>query len=420
MASATSSRRVGTDARNGRGARGRIVKARIEKARGEKARGEKVLPAARGIGEARTLEEPLRALAHERCVAPLLYFELTGLDGLDAADARRANALGADAVAKALLGAVGSLLRRNDVVVSGPGARWFAALLLDRAVAARARDAVSDADLGLVAGRLRGAIQTGLDAVADSGSGGPRVGVRAGWTIIEPRDGERPLSELRHALRGAAVVARIEERRATVVAAITHELRTPLTSILGYAEQLSGDGWSDARKRARALDVMADEARRLSRLVEGLIDTGAWQAGRLLLRRRRVDLRGLVDRAVRMIVTAIRPRALRFSVRGRAVANVDADRLLQVIANVLDNAVRHARGTVSVTVARRCIVVSDDGPGFDGVAPSALGTPFGVGANGRIGLGLAIARMLVEAHGGTIGFETARRGGARVVILLPP
>jgi signal transduction histidine kinase len=382
-------------------------------------------PAVAPIPEARALEAPLRALAHARKVAPLLYFELTGLDRLEGPAARHANATCAGVTSSVLRSAVGSLLRRKDAVVAGPNSRWFAALLLDRAVAARSRAAVSDADLGIVTGRLRGAIQSGLDELRASGGLDARAGVRAGWTIIEPRDGERPLLELRHALRGAAVVARVEERRATVFAAITHELRTPLTSILGYAEQLSGDGWSDKRKRARALGVMADEARRLARLVEGLIDAGAWQAGRLALRRRPVALRGIARKAAAMVAETARSRGVRVVARGDAEADADPDRLLQVFVNLLDNAVRHARngGTVRVTLAHprsgRTIVVTDDGSGFDGDAMASLGMPFGVGRNGRHGLGLAISKMLVEAHGGTIEFGSVRGGGARVTVRLP-
>ena len=376
--------------------------------------------AAAQLPEVRTLEAPLRALAHARRVAPLLYFEMT------AADARHHNMSGyAGALARALRAAVGALLRRNDRVVAGPGVRWFAALLLDRAVPARERAAVSDADVGIVAGRLRAVLQAAIDALPLA-DGEARASVRAGWTIIEPRDGERPLSELRHALRGAAVVARLEERRATVFAAITHELRTPLTSILGYAEELAARGWEDVRARKKALAVMADEARRLARLVEGLIDTGSWQAGRLMLRRRPTRLRAIADRASHVTAEIASARAVRFTVRGDAEAAVDRDRMLQVLVNIFDNAARHARAGGHVRVALRkkrassvSISVSDDGGGFAADALPALGVPFAAGPNGRRGLGLAITKMLVEAHCGTIAFTRSRRGGACVTVELP-
>jgi signal transduction histidine kinase len=378
------------------------------------------------IPEARTLAAPLRKLAHTRRVAPLLYFELTGLDALGKASSSRVHEQCRHAVSGALRSAIGSLLRRNDAVVEGPNARWYAALLLDRAVAARARDAVIDADLGIAAGRLRAAIQSRIDTRAGrKDDDDARIGVRAGWTIIEPRDPERPLAELRHALRGAAVVARVEERRATVFAAITHELRTPLTSILGYAEQLASGMWADQRKRAKALDIVADESRRLARLVEGLIDAGAWQAGRLVLRRRPVALHEIATRAAATVTDAAKARGVRVVLRGKATALVDPDRLMQVLVNLLDNGVRHARqkGIVRVSIAqrpsRRSVVVTDDGPGFAPGAMRSLGSPFAVGRNGRTGLGLAISKMLVEAHDGALEFGATKTGGARVTVLLP-
>ena len=367
---------------------------------------------------------PLRALAHERCVAPLLFIEVTGLG---ASTAVRVRAQATAAVEDALRAAAGTLLRRDDIVVCGPSARWYAALLLDRAVAASARAAVSDADLGIVAARLRASIRSAVDErTRDLRRGGAaNFAVRVGWTIIEPRDAERPLNELRHALRGAAVVARVEERRGTVLAAITHELRTPLTSIVGFVERLREDADASPRRRSRALSIVSEEARRLSRLVDGLIDAGAWQAGSLTLRRRAADLGPIARKAKTLTAEAARGRGVRVKVQGDAVADVDPDRLLQVFVNVIDNAIRHAkaRGVVGVAVsgARNgaTIVVTDDGEGFDERAVGRIGAPFAAGSNGKVGLGLAIASMLVAAHGGTIEFGKHRGGGAQVTIHLP-
>lgn len=380
-------------------------------------------PALTALPDARSLEGPLRALAHGRYVAPLFYIEVTGESGEATGQRRRApNA----AVEAALSAAIGTLLRRDDIVVSGPHARWYAALLLGRAVAASARGAVSDADLGIAAARLRASLRAALDGQG-SRSAGPRsaFGVRVGWTIIEPRDAERPLAELRHALRGAAVVARIEERRGIVLAAITHELRTPLTSIVGFVERLqSGDG-SDKTKRTRALGIVAEEARRLSRLVDGLIDAGAWQAGSLELRCRASELAPIARRAKTLTAEAARERGVTVSIRGSAKAFVDPDRALQVLVNIVDNAIRHAKAHGSVDVAidggrsGPSIVVTDDGVGFDPVSIGKIGTPFAKGSNGRVGLGLAIASMLVAAHGGSIEAGKRRGGGASVTIALP-
>jgi len=375
------------------------------------------------LPQARSLETPLRALAHERCVAPLLFIEVTGLG----ATGQRVRAQATIAVEGALRAAAGTILRRDDIVVCGPNARWYAALLLDRAVPASARAAVSDADLGIVAARLRASIRSAMDERIrrPSKSAGASFGVRVGWTIIEPRDAERPLAELRHALRGAAVVARIEERRGTVLAAITHELRTPLTSIVGFVERLRENGGSSAKGRSRALRIVAEEARRLSRLVDGLIDAGAWQAGSLTLRQRATDLGPVARRAKMLVAEAARERGVRVTVSGEATADVDPDRVLQVLVNVIDNAIRHAKPSGAVEVNVRggrtapTIVVTDDGEGFDERAIGRIGAPFAAGANGKVGLGLAIASMLVAAHGGTIEFGKRRGGGAQVTIHLP-
>ena len=382
----------------------------------------------RPLPPARTLAAPLRALALSRKAAPLLYFEFgapqTGAascDGTTPTSHERA-------VTKALARSVGSLLRRKDRVVAGPGGRWFAALLLDRAVKASARAAVSDADLGIVAGRLAASIRAHVDASnLDEARQAHRArtpAVRAGWTIIEPRDAERPLAELRHALRGAAVVARVEERRGTVLAAVTHELRTPLTSILGFSEHLRTQSGSNAA-RARAVGIIEEEARRLRRLVDGLIDMGALQAGRLQLRRRRSALTPIARKAVRLIMAAAQEKGVRVTIRGGARSYVDGDRLLQILVNVLDNAVRHARrdGSVGVVIEHRgdaaTIAISDDGAGFDPQLGRRLGTPFGIGVDGHVGLGLSIAGMLCAAHEGDISFGRSRSGGARVVVSLP-
>jgi signal transduction histidine kinase len=355
-----------------------------------------------------------------------VYIEFAGLDVVDPSAQRSTRAMCGRAAAGVLRTSVGAILRCNDLVVAGPSARWFAALLRDRAFPAEERATAGDADVGIIAGRLRVAVQVALDELRASGALKHTVTARAGWTIIEPRDIDRPLVELRHALRGAAVVARVEERRATVMAAITHELRTPLTSIVGYAEHLSDGRWTEKtaeQKRRRAVAIIADEARRLTRLVEGLIDMGAWHAGRLTLRPAPVRLQSLVRHAVAAVAAQAKKRNIRVTVRGDAEALIDADRTLQVVVNLVANAVAHARTCIRIGIAnhrRNCsIAVSDDGPGFDPELLPAIGTPFSAGRNGRAGLGLAVSKMLAEAHGGSLTVGRAPGGGARVTLRLP-
>jgi signal transduction histidine kinase len=315
------------------------------------------------------------------------------------------------AIAAALKRALGTVLRKGDLVAAGPGAHWFVALLAARA--RRSKVEISDADLGFAAERMRRTA-----ALALGSREAPRV--RCGWSVAE-LDGTPVVRSLAQSIRGAAVVARLEERRAVTLAALTHELRTPLTAIIGFAERLS-EGDLDAERRLRALAIIVEEARRLARLTDELIDLGAWTAGHLRLRRSPCDLRALLTQAA----DALEQRAARKNVRvvvaggGVTKLQVDKDRCLQVLVNLIDNAVRYApagstvRATVDRTPSGGRIVISDNGPGFTRSARRALGRPFSAGADGRSGLGLAISKMIVDAHGGSLDVLPGR--GGRVVV----
>ena len=377
------------------------------------------------IAGIRELAEPLRRLAAAGRSAPLLYLELTGLDSLAAGETRGVLGACKRAVSSALRQSVGSVLRKGDAIAAGPGGHWFAALLADRRPKGRLPGVSIDAELGMTAARLSAAARAALAAASHEEKIPAGIGVRGGWTVIEPVDASAPLEGLRHAVRGAAVVARVEEQRALMLAALNHELRTPLTSIVGYVERLRDDEALTVVKRRRYLDVVAEEARRLHALVEELIDVGSWAAGNLRLNPEPQSLRKLVDAAWLAVAPHAETRRLRLLVRGEARLIGDRQRLLQVFINCLDNAVRHARdgGSIAVRISAgrdRCgVAFSDDGRGFDPKTLQSIGVPFGRGPGGRVGLGLAICRFIVEAHGGAMSARNRDRGGARLDIRLP-
>ncbi|HZV80293.1 MAG TPA: HAMP domain-containing sensor histidine kinase [Candidatus Binatus sp.] len=377
-------------------------------------------PASR-IPDLTALSPALRELARSKHAVPLLYLELTGIERLNARSRERTLAACKREVAAALRVAAGSVLRRRDAVACGHGARWFVALLVGRSVAARARSSVSDAELGLVAARLAASVRARLKSLTAAARD---IGVIAGWTVLDPVSDVRPLDDLRQAIRGAAVVARIEAQRALVLAAVTHELRTPLMSIIGYAERLRDEPGRAAGARSRDAAIVVQEAGRLRRLVETLIDAGAWTAGKLALDRSPRAIAPIVRSAWKALPSRPREARPRLKVRGDARVAVDRERLEQVFINLLDNAVRHspASGTVLATIdesAGGCVVaVVDQGSGFSKRAARSLGAPFASGSDGRAGLGLSIARLLVEAHGGTLALRE-RRGGARIEVRLP-
>ena len=366
----------------------------------------------------------LRAFARRQRALPLLYIEFSARGPSTGSAARRRGATFKQATAGALKASLGSVLRKEDLVAAGAGGRWFIALLSARSTGMTRQS--SDVDLGLAAERLRHTVQRELTRLQEPSIGksaaSQRVTVRCGWNVLEPS--ENPVEALRHAVRGAALVARIEERRATVLAAVTHELRTPLTAIIGFAERLQER--PGASRRARYLDIIIDESKRLQRLAEGLIDIGSWTAGSLRLNCEEQTLKAIAQAAARAVAERAVAKQLKIQVRGNAEAFIDRDRCLQIFINLLDNAVRYSPQGGCVTVSlngagRFCkVTVADEGPGFSAPTRRAAGTAFGAGADGKVGLGLAIAKVLVQAHGGAMSIQKSATGGGMVSVTIPP
>lgn len=211
---------------------------------------------------------------------------------------------------------------------------------------------------------------------------------------------------------------------------ITHDLRTPLTSIRGFAEAIEDGATADT---AAAAAVIASEARRLERLVGDLLQLAALEARRFTLQLQPVELGEAAERAAAGFTPAAAELGLTITVQREEPVWVlaDPDRLGQVIANLLENALRYATHEVRLTAAhpggRPALMVSDDGPG---IPPEHLDRVFErlflarprpdrpVGS----GLGLTIVAELVRAMSGTVRAESplATVGGTRVVVSLPP
>ena len=370
-----------------------------------------------------TLAARLRTFARRQRALPLLYVEFSARGPSTGPGARGRAVIFKQATAGALKASLGSVLRKGDLVAAGSGGKWFIALLSARSTGMSGQS--SDVDLGLAAERLRHTVQRELarlqEPIAGKDAVAQRVTVRCGWNVLEPS--ENPVEALRHAVRGAALVARIEERRATVLAAVTHELRTPLTAIIGFAERLQTH--PTAARRARYLDIIIDESKRLQRLAEGLIDIGSWTAGSLRLNSEAQALKAIAQAAVQAVAERAAAKQVKIRFTGDATALIDRDRCLQIFINLLDNAVRYSpqggRVTVSLKNAGRfsTVSVADEGPGFSAPLRRAAGMAFGAGADGKVGLGLAIAKVLVQAHGGAMSIRKSAVGGGMVSVTLP-
>lgn len=240
-----------------------------------------------------------------------------------------------------------------------------------------------------------------------------------------------PDGTLRHfvvVLRDALGRERLERSRANLVSTVAHELRSPLTSVKGFTATLLAkwDRFTDDQKRLMLQTVNAD-ADRVTRLITELLDVSRIDAGRLEVRKQVVDVVAAIRRAVAGRVAGGEDEGRYVVVETGPLPEmwVDPDKLAQVVGNLLENAVRHGAGTVTVTVgpwADGCeVTVADEGEGIPEETASRVFTRFWRGRPGRggTGLGLYIVKGLVEAHGGTVAVGRAPSGGAAFRFVLP-
>jgi two-component system, OmpR family, sensor histidine kinase KdpD len=251
-----------------------------------------------------------------------------------------------------------------------------------------------------------------------------------------------------------SVLEEVDRVRGALVGAVSHDLRTPLATIKASASTLLDTdtriGPAEERELLGLIDEQADQ---LARLVTNLLDMGRIEAGSLVVDRQPLDVGELIEEAV----AALRPHVSegRIAVHlAESLPSIEADHVLvgQVLVNLLENALRYAPEGSVVEVSARAgegsveIAVTDRGPGFraeDRVRLFGLGRPTGVTGTGDMttpssvpntswppsgragspaggsGVGLAIAKAFVEAHGGRIWEETVGGGGARVGFSLP-
>jgi signal transduction histidine kinase len=209
---------------------------------------------------------------------------------------------------------------------------------------------------------------------------------------------------------------------------ISHELRTPLTAIQGHVQLIADGLLDDPDEQQASLDVVLAEADRLQRLIGDLLDLAKLEARRFSLNREHVDLDALCTHATHARGADARTASveLRAHPFGRPVLVLgDGDRLLQVVGNLIANAVRWTPpgGTVEVSVraehGRALVDVDDNGPGVPIETRALIFRPFISQDVQGTGLGLAVASELAAVMGGSLRVTDRPGGGARFTLELP-
>jgi signal transduction histidine kinase len=212
----------------------------------------------------------------------------------------------------------------------------------------------------------------------------------------------------------------LESARAQFISEISHDLRTPLTAIKGLLVNLMDASGPGERP---SLEIAERETDRLIRLVNQLLDFSRWQGGQLKLNRRPVDVSAIAYAAATLSEGRAHHRHITLNTDvppSLPMISADPDRLQQVILNLLDNALKFtpSGGQVTLAVTQRAgeieVSVQDTGRGMSDEEQERAFESYYRGKGGGAGLGLTIARAIVEAHGGRMGIESSVGQGSRV------
>jgi len=234
--------------------------------------------------------------------------------------------------------------------------------------------------------------------------------------------------QLAERARKTEVEVESERLKNTVLSSVSHDLRTPLAVISGAASSLiERDGLAPELRRELA-ETILEESRRLARQVGNLLDMTRLESGGIAVRKEWHSLEEVVGAVLERLTPAIGGREVRVDVAGISLVPLDDVLMGQVLANLIENVVHHTpAGTpfeISAAPEGRFVRVdvADRGPGFPPGSEQTVFDKFvrGSGAGSRgVGLGLAICRGLVEAHGGRIEASNRPGGGAVVRFWLP-
>lgn len=234
--------------------------------------------------------------------------------------------------------------------------------------------------------------------------------------LVRSGPGE-PVRRMVVCVRDGAARRRSDRLRSDLVATVAHELRSPLTGVKGFTSTLLSkwERLNDSQRRLMLETVDAD-ADRLTRLIAELLDVARIDSRRLTLRRQPLDMQDWVRQLLSTYPLGDN-RTLHLHTEDVPEVWVDPDKLTQVVTNLLDNAVRHGSGQITVRVAAVDplveVSVEDEGPGIpDAMRERVFAKYWRHGERTGTGLGLYIVQGLVSAHGGRVAVGAGESGGA--------
>jgi len=226
----------------------------------------------------------------------------------------------------------------------------------------------------------------------------------------------------------------LENTRQEFVANVSHELRTPLSMIKGYVETLINGAKDDPNVATRFLQTIEKHADRLTYLIEDLLTISRLESGQVVMNLQNVELRPIANDVVNDLMSRAGDRKviLENQVPGEIVVRADADRIQQVLFNLVDNAIKYGRPEGHVWIGARLakgthaeISVRDNGPG---IPPDAIDRVFErfyrvdkarSREQGGTGLGLSIVKHIIQFHGGEVWVESQLGQGATFFFTLP-
>jgi two-component system phosphate regulon sensor histidine kinase PhoR len=334
---------------------------------------------------------------------------------------------------------------RGRISLLNPAAEAMLSLKKDSVLGRTPLEAVRSHELDDL---LKAAGQQEGETSAEISLAHPRRRILAG-TAVAIRDAGGPTQGTVLVLRDVTQLKRLEEMRMEFVVNVSHELRTPLTAIRGYAETLLDGGLEDREEARQFLEVIHKHAERLGRLLNDLLDLSNIELGRTPLDLHPLSLSDVATQAAAILTTPAERKSIRLTTEVPAnlpLVLADRDRLVQILVNLIDNAVKYTPDGGSI--ALRAKPISDFGFRISdstirnpqsAIAIEVEDTGIGIPPKdlpriterfyrvdrarsrelGGTGLGLAIVKHLVQAHGGTLAIESEPGKGTRVRLTLP-